>query len=292
MARIPIKKDKIPKKNKEMSEALLIEENRLSVVMEQRKTLEKTLKGVEKAIVAAEKKLKTLEAKVATNDKSFEQKEKELETKDKELETIRSNVNNTKKEIADLKIECSQNKKDIESDAIRMLADLDKEKKEKQKEISVLAAIQKEKEIEGEGIKEANKVGSIALNEKRNAAKNFDNIIKDRVGNLRRIKEEIKKLKLAKEELEPVKIDLISKKKMIAGLQKDIEILKEEKKNAERKRNKVEKSLNEKIKLSYVLDTKKAAIDESMRNLEIKAKTLQKHYDKSQIPIKVYPLNI
>ena len=55
MARIPIKKDKIPEKNKRMSKALSIEERRLSQVMEQRKTLEGTLSGVKDEIVNTNK---------------------------------------------------------------------------------------------------------------------------------------------------------------------------------------------------------------------------------------------
>lgn len=275
----------------EKSKTLLIEKDRLSNVKEQRKALETTFQGLEDFIVIANNKLKGLKVKIINSNSLLKLKEKEIGSSNKKIAILKNNFNDIENKISmidnDRKIKEEKNKEDflvldrelrnIRDDIIKQdLSFIEMKEIFKDKESEIKKRI-KQKIIQSKQL-------DIDIDNKKNDIRLLKRVYRIKNDKINVLNDSIITKKKVIETLD-------SKKEIVTVLCENIKKLKKEEEIAKKKRDKEEKLLNERKGFSEALDIKKATIDEEKKSLELKAKTLQKHFDKNQIPIKVYPLN-
>lgn len=261
---------------KEKSKTLLIEENKLSNVKEQRKALEKTFQGLEGFIAVAKDKLKGLKRKIINSDNLLKQKGKEFDLKNKKIAIARNTLNDTENKTLklnnDQRTKKEENEKDllilnedlkeIKNDIVEQSINFSRSKKifeDKEIEIKerikqkILSSEQLDIDIENkkreiEQLKEVHNIKNdktIILNNSIKSKKEIVKGLKNRINNLEEIKnKKQRQIKIVNSELTETEKEKMEKDKELESTKSKISlILKKEAVN-----NMKEKKLKEEYK--------------------------------------------
>ena len=267
------------------------EEQRLAKTSEQRKQLEGTFLSIRGDISI----LKEARKRLQTNNTSLEKEEKARTAKIHELgEEIIDLVNNRDNLVREYKEKRLKQEAGMRKDGERVLAQVQKgtakldnlnnkiaSKKELvKKAISRLSSLRIEALSVNKQIADYNAI--IVLREQE--AREVTRLI-ERKG---LIVKEIKSKLTRSKELDDV---LARKQRILKKVDKEISIKKGEKKNLISELTGLNNDIEASRATKSAFANKESSMGAALADLELKAKTLQKHFDKQEIPITVYPLD-
>lgn len=278
---IPVKKQQ-----KEIIQAIATERENLRNIKEQIKLANKELQITQKELEQTKTEIKTEKANKEQYQKSvIVLKDKEKERKDK-IKDIEKKILSDEKQAED-----SITTQKAKSEAV--LNSKNVEMKQIESRISVLNKDIAKKTAESDNLTQQNDSKKKNIKEKEDRISVLDNDIKSKNTELSNIEKRISLLDEKKANVVEIENKYKDLMRQLPDIQQEIKKERKELMNIKtEKDNRLSEAIkkeNEVKRQTEELNKKQLQFDIRKRNVERLAKTLQKHFDKQKMPIKVWP---